>query len=227
MKSRFSIFAVLAFAFAMLVSTVSAATLNVVESGKSYTVTGARGCTVSGATVATPSVITCVAAHNLADGDPIQITGVGGTTTDNTVGYAKRTGYSATTFGFYTDAGLATGVTGTGSYTSGGVVTAAYDISGVTGDWTLRLRFDALTAAKKTIVLVQQSSDGFVSDVQTLLVVNPLGALGQGNGNTAEYSVRSYQLPSAKFGTSNERIRVKVDQIDSSTTALIDLFLEN
>lgn len=83
----------------LLSAFVASATQTVVESARVHTATqvalngGTNGCAVSGATVATPSVITCTAAHNLQDGDPIQVTGIVGTTTDNVTAFAKVTGY--------------------------------------------------------------------------------------------------------------------------------------
>jgi hypothetical protein len=85
---------------------------------------------VSGATNASPIVITC-AAHGLSasnDGTPanaVSITGVGGNTNANVSGYAKVTGYSTTTFGLYLDQALTIPVAGNAGYTSGGAVTTA------------------------------------------------------------------------------------------------------
>ncbi|MGB8648865.1 MAG: hypothetical protein WCF84_26750 [Anaerolineae bacterium] len=76
---------------------------------------------VSGATNATPIVITC-ATHGLADGDPVTIASVGGNTNANGNYYAKVTGYSTTTFGVYSDKALTTPVAGNSNYTSGGTV---------------------------------------------------------------------------------------------------------
>lgn len=225
MNTRLSRLALVALLFISSVFSAFGASLNVVESAKSYAATGYRGCVVSGATVATPSVVSCVAAHRLADGDPIQITAVGGTTTINTVGYAKVTGQSATTFAFYSDAALSTGITGTGSYTSGGQVSSAFDISGMTGDWTLRFRIESLTAAKKVLVAVEESADGFASDIRQLAVFSQLGSIG--TSNNLDTTIRAYQLPSARFGVSNARIRLKVQAIDGSATVVSSLFIEN
>ena len=196
-----------------------------VEVAKSHTATGAAGCTVSGVTAATPAVITCAAAHNLADGDPIQITGVGGTTTVNTVGYAKVTGYSTTTFALYSDQGLASAVTGTGSYTSGGYVSEAFVVSSLTGDFTLRFRLDSLTAAKTFLVSVQESADGFNSDIRTLWVGSFIGGSAASPGGVVQ-TVRAYQIPSNRFGTASVAVRLYVQAIGSSATAVTSLFVE-
>lgn len=78
---------------------------------------------VSGATNATPIVVTSNAAHGLADGDRVDILDVLGNTAANGEWYADV--LSATTFALYSDSDLATPVAGSGAYTSGGIVHCA------------------------------------------------------------------------------------------------------
>ena len=198
-----------------------------VESARVHTGTqaalngGANGCVVSGATVATPSVINCVGNHNLADGDQVQVTGVGGTTTVNTTAFAKVTGYSATTFGLYTTAALTTGVTGTGAYTSGGYVTEAADVSAIQLPWLLRLRIEGLTANTSVQIAVQDSADGFVNDIRTLTVYNLVGSSAAiAPGNEIERTWRDYMLPSARVGE-NGRLRCRFSQSRTRLPGLI------
>ena len=84
---------------------------------------------VSGATQATPIVITC-ATHGLADGDPVTITSVGSNAAANVSCLAKVTGYSTVTFGMYSDKALQTPIAGNGAYTSGGTVARLFRIPG-------------------------------------------------------------------------------------------------
>jgi hypothetical protein len=86
--------------------------------------------TVSGATNATPIVLT-TGTHGLADGDPVTVASVGGNTAANGVFFAKVTGYSSTTFGLYSDRALTTAVAGNGAYTSGGTVVKNPYLSGM------------------------------------------------------------------------------------------------
>jgi hypothetical protein len=85
---------------------------------------------VSDATNATPIVVTC-ATHGLADGDPVTIASVGGNTNANGSYFAKVTGYSATTFGVYSDQALTTARAGNSAYTSGGTVAKLWRFAGV------------------------------------------------------------------------------------------------
>jgi len=80
---------------------------------------------ISGATNASPIVITTTTNHGLSDGSAIFIGGVLGNTAANGYFFAKETGYSATTFALYTDSSLTSPVAGTGGYTSGGVLASS------------------------------------------------------------------------------------------------------
>src|SRR5271154_1617533 len=98
--NRFTTLIVLALA-SVLTGTAANAPI-ILEQNRTFSAAGAFGCSVSGATGATPSLITCPAAHNLISGDQVQITGIGGTTTDNVTAYALV--LSPTTFSIWSDA---------------------------------------------------------------------------------------------------------------------------
>lgn len=210
--------------FALVALSAFGATPVVLESARAHAAAGNFGCTVTGATVATPSVITCSAAHGLVDGDQIQVTGIVGTTTDNVTGFAKVTGQSASTFALYSDVALSAGVTGTGAYSSGGKVSIAQDISGLSGDFTARLVINGLTAAKNAVVCLQDSADGFVADIVTLACTNVSGAIAAGTAQS--FTWRKYQVPSLRLGVTNGRLRVNVQQIDGSATVTTSAFIE-
>ena len=212
------IFALLAF---VVMSAPAANTY--VEQGTTHSAVGGLGCVVNAASVATPSVVGCVAAHNLIDGDQVQITGIGGTTTDNTLAYVKVSNQSTTTMALYSDAGLTTGITGTGAYTSGGQVAKAKDVSTLTGDYTLKLAITSMTAAQNAVVCIQGSTDGFVASLVTLECANMTGPVSA--NAPVWYSWRSYQVPYFVLGTVNARLRVAITGITGgsvTTTLLIE-----
>lgn len=80
--------------------------------------------TISGATNATPIVVTTAAAHQLSSGAQVTIASVGGNTNANGTYYVKK--LTSTTFELYTDSALSTGRAGNSSYTSGGTAKATY-----------------------------------------------------------------------------------------------------
>jgi hypothetical protein len=190
---------------------------------------GTNGCAVSGASVTTgttPSIITCAAAHNLVTGDQVQITGIVGTTTDNVTAWV--TVLSATTFAIYNNVNMQStqGIIGTGTYSSGGYVTEALDVSALSQPWTIRLRVEGLTANASAVIYIQGSATGFVSDVQTLAVFPVTGAV-TGAGQAIEHTWRDYQLPTARVGIQNGRLRVLVFSLTSGATLTTSLLVQN
>lgn len=83
--------------------------------------------TISGATNATPIVVTTNAAHGLVSGQPVTISGVVGNTAANGTFYVNV--LTTTTFALYSNAGLTIPVIGNGVYSSGGTLNNAYILS--------------------------------------------------------------------------------------------------
>ena len=75
---------------------------------------------ITGATNATPIVVTTSAVHGLADGNKIKISGVGGNLATNGTWFVDV--LTTTTFALYTTSALTVGVRGTGTYNGGGTV---------------------------------------------------------------------------------------------------------
>jgi hypothetical protein len=235
MKTMFRTFAFLALVMALVTASFGAAPVGV-EVGRIHAAVGAFGQVggaITGVTTANPGVVTTTSAHGLIDGDQIQITGVNGATQANVTGYAKVTGYSTTTFGLYSDAALSTGVnvTGTFSTSTSSVVSKAQDISALTGNYVVRLRVETLTAAKNVVLCIQDSADGFVSDIVTLACANvagPVVATAPVAFTWAQYQLPSFRLGNgtAGAGVTNARVRLYVTQIDGSGSVKASLFLE-
>lgn len=76
--------------------------------------------TVTGATNATPIVVSTAAAHRLHSGQKLNISGATGNTAANGDFYVKKN--TSTTFSLYSDATLTTGVAGNGAWVSGGTI---------------------------------------------------------------------------------------------------------
>lgn len=85
----------------------------------------ASSLSIAGATNTTPIVVTTTTVHGLSDGDPVLVKGILGNEAANGRGFAKVSGYLATSFGLFADVGLTVGKEGSGAYTSGGIVITA------------------------------------------------------------------------------------------------------
>ena len=105
------------------------------------------------------------------------------------------------------------------------------DISALTGNYVVRLRVETLTAAKNVVLCIQDSADGFVSDIVTLACANVAGPVVA--TVPVAYTWSQYQLPSFRLGNgtagagvTNARVRLYVTQIDGSGSVKASLFLE-
>jgi hypothetical protein len=203
----------------MLACVSFAATPVFIESAHVHSAVGAFGCSVTGVSTANPGVVTCGAAHGLVTGDTVQITGVVGATQANVMAVATVT--DSTHFSIPVNV--------TGTYSSGGAVSIVTDVSSygsISGpqDFTLRLQIDSLTAAKSALVCIQDSADGFVSDIVTLACVNVSGPV-QSAAPTA-FTWRQYQLPTARMGVLNARLRLYVMSLNVGATVTTSLVFE-
>jgi hypothetical protein len=196
--------------------------ISFIEAGRVHSAAGAFGGAATAATNATPIVVTFGAAHGLVDGDQVQGSGFATNTAANALVYAKVTGYSTTTIGLYSDSALTVPVAGNGA-TSTGAVSMAYDISGLTGDVTVFVRTENEAALKGCIVSIQDSADGFVADIRTIALVDTSGTLPVGG---VTHSIRKYEMPQARFGVANARLRLYVTEIDSSSSVTLTLYVQ-
>jgi hypothetical protein len=202
------------------------AALSIVELNRAHSAQGSFGGSITGATNASPIVVTTSAATGFVAGDQVQVTGVGGNTNANALAFVNP--LTPTTFQMFSDAGLSVPIAGNAAYTSGGAVSMAKDISGITTFSLLRLIVESLTAGDRILLSVQDSADGFVADIKTLWVLNPEGQVtgSQVQGSEISYTLPSYQIPSARFGVASARLRVYVQSLDSGTTANVSLIIE-
>jgi hypothetical protein len=195
-----------------------------IESSRSHTAAGAFGSiggALTGATNATPIVVTTTSAHGLAVGDSVQVSGVTTNTGANGLFTVSNVG-SPTTFTLGGSVG--NGVAGLG----GATLSEAWDISSLTTqDWTLKIRIESLTAAKKCVVAVQDSVDGFVADIVTRMLVAVQGAvLSTPTFSSKDYTNRKYDTPGTRFGVANARLRLIVLQIDAAATLVLSSWYE-
>ena len=206
----------------------------IINKTRSYTAIGQvyGGGAVTGATNATPIVVTTTTASGLVAGDSVQITGVVTNTAANGVFFVNP--LTTTTFQLFSNAALTTGVAGNGVYASGGALSLATSIAGVSGDWGLRLRVDALAAGTNCVIAFQDSVDGFVSDIRTIATAGFTGANYQFSTVSPNFTStdtsrawRKYDLAAARFGVANAAIRVYVQEYDSGANLVLTAWYES
>jgi len=198
-----------------------------IEQSRSHTVVGAFGASgttgglcVGGAitalTNATPSVFTTTTAHGLLVNDWVQVQGI---TTDTAVNGSVQVSAVGTTTTF----SIATAGTGTAGNLSASSASQAFPVSSYTGDWTLRLRLESLTAAKNVEIAIEDSVDG-------ITWITRFAKNGHGSVVTSAMQdfivLRKYDYPMLRIGTASAVLRLNILAIDAATTAVTTFWIE-
>jgi hypothetical protein len=115
--------------------------------------------------------------------------------------------------------------TGVQSFTATGALTptAGLDISGITGDYTVHVQLESLTAGKKCLIQLEDSVNAFTASVP-IETWNPIGSVAKSSDQKRSW--RKYQIPSLRAGTASAVLRVNVTQIDSATTGKVHAWIE-
>ena len=106
--------------------------------------------------------------------------------------------------------------------------TSSFDVSGIATDWTLSWQTSGLTSDKNATVAIEESCDGFVADVRSLIQRSFTGPISSGAPVTV--SLRKYQAPDSRFGTVGAQgcaIRVNVRQLDAGATVTWSLSVQS
>ena len=101
-----------------------------------------------------------------------------------------------------------------------GATSEPLDISDVHLDWTLKTRIDSLTTGAKVLLAVDDSVDGFVSDVRTICVIDADRTTAQ------QMPLRAYQHPSARFGVDHAQLRLRVQSVDAGASVTATVTVE-
>ena len=120
--------------------------------------------------------------------------------------------------------------TGAQTVTTTGAVTptAGLDISGITGDYTVHLRIQALSSASGTpnvAITLEDSVNAFTASVP----VAEQQYTGTINTNAElHFSWRKYQLPKLRAGTASALLRANVVALGGTTpTCTLDSWIES
>jgi hypothetical protein len=108
--------------------------------------------------------------------------------------------------------------TGIQTVTGTGPVTGTLDTSAMTGDFTIMLDVTALTPAGATarIAIEDTANSSAFSDAQTVVIFDMAGKIGA----SEIFSVRSFQVPSTRFGAANTKLRANVLALNGFSPSL-------
>ena len=105
-----------------------------------------------------------------------------------------------------------------------GAASTALDVASWVGDWTARIVVTSLVAGKKASIVLQDSVDSFSADSKTLFTLNITGPVSA--GAPIEQSIRAYQAPSSRIGTTGGSLRLLAQSADTGAAVNVKLVLE-
>ena len=115
--------------------------------------------------------------------------------------------------------------TGEQTVSATGAITGTLDTSGLSGDYTVKLRVSGLSAGKKIMIALEDTANASAfSDALQCAVFHVVGgATADGNYNER----KNYDIPMTRFGAANTKLRFNTLAIDSSPgTVLVYGWLE-
>lgn len=109
-------------------------------------------------------------------------------------------------------------VSKTAAFTGAGI-----DISGITGDWTIKLQVESLTSAKNCRFAIEDTITDYTASL-TGPTCSFKGALAASYDKVKSFKKQDF--PSLRMGTASAQLRVKLAELDSSATAVYHVWVE-
>lgn len=107
--------------------------------------------------------------------------------------------------------------TGEQSVSATGAVTGTLDTSALTGDFTIKLRVRGLLAAQTAKIVIEDTANASAfSEAQPVAIAYVSGGSEVASGNSFEW--RKYDVPLARVGAANNKLRVNVQQLSGAGT---------
>lgn len=106
----------------------------------------------------------------------------------------------------------------TAAFTGSGI-----DVSGITGDWTLKLQVESLTAAKQVRIGFEDTVNDYTGAIMGP-VFSMKGALAKEYDKVKSFKKQDF--PSLRLGTASAQLRCKVLELDSGATVVYHAWLE-
>lgn len=115
--------------------------------------------------------------------------------------------------------------TGKQTVSGAGAVTGSLDTSGMSGDFTIKVRVPKLGAGKKAIFAIEDTANATpFSDAIQQVVWQAIGPIVPEAEKV--WSIKSHELPNIRFGASNTKLRLNVTTVDSSPAMEVHAWLE-
>ena len=113
--------------------------------------------------------------------------------------------------------------TGVQTITSAGAVTGSLDISGLSGDFTVKVRVTALTAAKTAVIALEDTVDAYTGKIQNA-VVQVKGPIVPEAEKVFSFPGR--ELPALRLGTTSAACRINVLSVTGTPGLKLHAWIE-
>jgi hypothetical protein len=114
--------------------------------------------------------------------------------------------------------------TGVQTVTATGAVTGSLNTASLSGDYTIKVRVDAMPASETAIVAIEDTANA--SAFTDAIQVANFHIKGTGNAEGSVFSWPKYMIPGTRFGASNTKLRVNVTSKTSSGNMKLYAWLE-
>ncbi len=101
---------------------------------------------------------------------------------------------------------------------------AGIDVSGFTGDWTLKIQIESLTQAKKARFVFEDTVNDYTASIAGP-AFSFLGSLAASYDKVK--SIKKADFPSLRMGTASAQLRLKLAEIDGSATVVYKAWIES
>jgi hypothetical protein len=102
---------------------------------------------------------------------------------------------------------------------------AGVDVSGITGDWTLKIRVTKLTAGKNARFQFTDSTDNFSTDKVAGRTLSFAGEISPAADVTR--SVQKYDFPQLRMGVASAKLRLEITAIDAGGSVDYTAWIES
>lgn len=115
-------------------------------------------------------------------------------------------------------------VTKTGAFDGTGLDISGYKNGSIALQPRIIIRIDALTAAKIATFAIEDSADGFSSDIVTVATRSTIGPIPDARFPRT-YDIEPWDIPGARWGVASATLRLSLTHLDGSASVSYEAFV--
>jgi hypothetical protein len=116
-------------------------------------------------------------------------------------------------------------VTKTSTFDGAGLDISGYKTGSIPTQPIITFRVDALTAAKVATFAIEDSADGFSSDIVTLATRSMIGPVPDARFPRT-FDIHVWEIPGARWGVASATLRLSLTHLDGSASVSYEGFVQ-